>query len=431
MTQGYYTGISALMAQQSGIDVTANNLSNADAVGFKGNGIEFQSLFENAVSSSSKGPVNSTIGVGVGLQATPTILKEGAINNTDSGTDLAINGEGWFGLQGQGQTMYTRNGIFNFDASRDLVNADGYYVLGTLASNFDANNVLTSKQTTTNLGAVGSQTSIKLPETLTYPAEPTTLVTFTGNLGQADTVQTMGATMVDAQGNKNALSLTFTKTVPQPATGLSWDVTAKASSPATVGGTPTIYDTQTGTMLFDTAGAQLSSTLGSINNNGTSVALDLGTGYIGITSNDTPVTSSSSANGLPQGDLAGYKINQNAEVMATFTNGRQVSMAKIGVFHFANDQGLNNINGTNLETEKQKLLQIVLFGQPELDEQLNNKAIRQLRQRITFSYVLKPLSSRNIADYLQHRLRIAGMGNIAIFSGLAIKTLHHYSRGIP
>ncbi len=335
------------MAQQSGIDVTANNLSNADAVGFKGNGIEFQSLFENAVSSSSKGPVNSTIGVGVGLQATPTILKEGAINNTDSGTDLAINGEGWFGLQGQGQTMYTRNGIFNFDASRDLVNADGYYVLGTLASNFDANNVLTSKQTTTNLGAVGSQTSIKLPETLTYPAEPTTLVTFTGNLGQADTVQTMGATMVDAQGNKNALSLTFTKTVPQPATGLSWDVTAKASSPATVGGTPTIYDTQTGTMLFDTAGAQLSSTLGSINNNGTSVALDLGTGYIGITSNDTPVTSSSSANGLPQGDLAGYKINQNAEVMATFTNGRQVSMAKIGVFHFANDQGLNNINGTN------------------------------------------------------------------------------------
>ena len=60
---------------------------------------------------------------------------------------------------------------------------------------------------------------------------------------------------------------------------------------------------------------------------------------------------------------------------------------------------------TNLETEKQKVLQIVLFGQPELDEQLNNKAIRQLRQRITFSYVLKPLSSRNIADYLQHRLR--------------------------
>lgn len=86
---------------------------------------------------------------------------------------------------------------------------------------------------------------------------------------------------------------------------------------------------------------------------------------------------------------------------------------------------------TNLETEKQKLLQIVLFGQPELDEQLRNKAIRQLRQRITFSYALKPLTSKNVADYIQHRLRIAGMGNLNIFSGLAIKAMHHYSRGIP
>jgi MSHA biogenesis protein MshM len=86
---------------------------------------------------------------------------------------------------------------------------------------------------------------------------------------------------------------------------------------------------------------------------------------------------------------------------------------------------------TNLETEKQKLLQIVLFGQPELDEQLNNKAIRQLRQRITFSYALKPLTQKQVANYIQHRLRIAGMGNISIFSGSAIKAMHNYSRGIP
>jgi MSHA biogenesis protein MshM len=86
---------------------------------------------------------------------------------------------------------------------------------------------------------------------------------------------------------------------------------------------------------------------------------------------------------------------------------------------------------TNLETEKQKLLQIVLFGQPELDDQLTNKAIRQLKQRITFSYTLKPLTRKNVADYIQHRLRIAGLGNVNIFSGSAIKAMHCYSRGIP
>lgn len=86
---------------------------------------------------------------------------------------------------------------------------------------------------------------------------------------------------------------------------------------------------------------------------------------------------------------------------------------------------------TNLETEKQKMLQIVLFGQPELDEQLHNKAIRQLRQRITFSYALKPLTVQNVHDYIKHRLRVAGMGNVTIFSRLAIRAMHHYSRGIP
>lgn len=334
------------MTQQSGIDVTGNNLANVDAIGYKGNSIEFKSLFEKSLSSSSVGPVNSSIGVGSTLQATPTILTTGSLNNTDSPTDLAIDGDGWFGVQGQGQTNYTRNGMFSFDGSRDLVNADGYYVLGTLASNFDANNVLTSKPTVTNLSDVGKQTSIKLPETLTYPAEATTLATFQGNLGVADEARSMGATLLDANGNKNALALTFTKTVPQPATGVSWDVTATVTSPASLATPSTTYDTKSGTLLFDVTGGLISSTLSSVNNNGSNVTIDLGSNYSGIVSNTTAVTASSTANGLPSGELIGYKINQDADVVATFTNGRQVSMAKIGVFHFQNDQGLQNIDGT-------------------------------------------------------------------------------------
>jgi flagellar hook protein FlgE len=58
------------------------------------------------------------------------------------------------------------------------------------------------------------------------------------------------------------------------------------------------------------------------------------------------VTASSQSNGLEAGELVGYDINHNAEVIATFTNGRQVSMAKIGVFHFQNDQGLSQIDGS-------------------------------------------------------------------------------------
>ncbi|MEQ1635762.1 MAG: AAA family ATPase [Methylococcales bacterium] len=86
---------------------------------------------------------------------------------------------------------------------------------------------------------------------------------------------------------------------------------------------------------------------------------------------------------------------------------------------------------TNLETETQKLLQIVLFGQPELDQQLQNPAIRQLRQRITFSYALKPLTAQQVKNYLRHRLQIAGLNSPTLFSGLASKAMHYFSRGIP
>jgi flagellar hook protein FlgE len=275
-------------------------------------------------------------------------MKEGSISNTDSPTDLSIGGNGWFGIQGNGQTMYTRNGVFNFDANRTLVNADGYAVMGTLASNYNSNNVLTSMQSSTSLGTVGSQVPIKLPQTLIYPAQATTNATFSGNLGvDPTTPQVMSTTIIDAKGNKNALTLTFTQTVPQPASGVSWDVTATTTSAAQTGVAPTVYDTKTGVVTFDSQGALTSSTLSSINNNGSSVKIDLGTGFAGLTSNTNTVSSASQADGLVAGNLLGYKIDQNANVVATFSNGEQVSMAKIAVYHFQNDQGLNNVNGTN------------------------------------------------------------------------------------
>jgi MSHA biogenesis protein MshM len=86
---------------------------------------------------------------------------------------------------------------------------------------------------------------------------------------------------------------------------------------------------------------------------------------------------------------------------------------------------------TNLETEKQKLLQIVLFGQAELDQILKKKSIRQLRQRITFSYTLKPLNHAQVKDYLLHRLQIAGNSHTDLLPPLSIAGLYFFSRGIP
>ncbi len=86
---------------------------------------------------------------------------------------------------------------------------------------------------------------------------------------------------------------------------------------------------------------------------------------------------------------------------------------------------------TNLETEKRKLLQVVLFGQPELDVRLNRPSIRQLRQRITFSYKLQPIDQTGMNAYLDHRLHIAGATDGLAFTPRATEVLYRYSRGIP
>ncbi|MGM0517655.1 MAG: ExeA family protein [Pseudomonadota bacterium] len=86
---------------------------------------------------------------------------------------------------------------------------------------------------------------------------------------------------------------------------------------------------------------------------------------------------------------------------------------------------------TNLETEKRKLLQVVLFGQPELDELLARQEVRQLRQRITFSYRLSPLSRRAVREYLDHRLRRAGYNGAFPFTAVAVQRITRASGGVP
>src|SRR5688572_17479103 len=86
---------------------------------------------------------------------------------------------------------------------------------------------------------------------------------------------------------------------------------------------------------------------------------------------------------------------------------------------------------TNLETGSQKLLQIILIGQPELREVLDRVELRQLAQRITGRYHLAPLSRTETASYVNHRLKVAGAASGEIFSAAALREVHRLSNGIP
>jgi len=86
---------------------------------------------------------------------------------------------------------------------------------------------------------------------------------------------------------------------------------------------------------------------------------------------------------------------------------------------------------SNLETAQQKLIQIVLIGQPELEERLTQPSLRQLRQRITVRFHLGPLAEDEIGAYVSHRLEMAGSNGRVVFEPRALRLVYKYSQGIP
>jgi general secretion pathway protein A len=86
---------------------------------------------------------------------------------------------------------------------------------------------------------------------------------------------------------------------------------------------------------------------------------------------------------------------------------------------------------SNLETEKDKLLQIILMGQPELNRKLDLYELRQLKQRIMVRYHIAPLTSEELGDYINHRLSVAGPGANVTFTAEAIKIISDFSCGVP
>jgi len=345
MTQAFYSGISGLKNYSAGIDVVSDNLANVSTTGFRGSNAEFSSLFE-ASKIAGVSSNNDSVGVGVQLQTTSMMTQQGSLALSDRSTDMAILGNGWFGAQGAGSPIYTRDGNFSIDANADLVTADGLYVLGTKGGNISADDVLTTVLSEVPLGDVNAQEKLRFPKTLTYPPQATTQAKFIANLGVGTDPITVGASVIDTANNKNTLRLEFLKDATQTSPGSQYNVTATVSS---LDGS-TVYDTKTGRVEFDDTGALTLSTLGSIDNNGSPVKMDLGNGYDGIVSIDVPVVSgSSTADGTAGGELTGYSISKDAEVIATFSNGRQSSVGKIAVYHFQNDQGLNRLSGTRFQ----------------------------------------------------------------------------------
>lgn len=173
------------------------------------------------------------------------------------------------------------------------------------------------------------------------------------------------STIIGPDGDKDILDMTFTKVVPQAEEGSTWNATVKIYSfYETYDATKTydttqyyvdktnnkvynIVDSQTGVVTFGGSGELVSNTIPTLNNGGATLTLNLGTvgGYDGlISSTSIEKTNVSSYNGSLEGFLTDYGLDENGNIVANFSNGKSSAIAKVAVYHFQNDQGLNSIS---------------------------------------------------------------------------------------
>ncbi len=230
MNTSFYNGVSGIKTDQFYLDTIAENIANISTVGYKkSNSPGFSTIFASTLSDSYFSPTSNDIGLGVRKTAPTLNMSQGIFQTTDQKFDLAIGGDGWFGVQGLNNNLYyTRAGAFNVDANGDLVDQNGNYLLAASGNNITpttlSQNIMDTigksygKNSTAlgtafsisdpgniSLGAVGSQTKVNLPDILYYPPVASTYVKYQANLNPQVNI---AATQVDIS-NADILSTTI------------------------------------------------------------------------------------------------------------------------------------------------------------------------------------------------------------------------------
>jgi len=132
MIQSLFSGVSAMLADQSDMDVIGNNIANANTDGFKASGANFtESFLEVTRAATTNDPVGLSVGLGTNVESTTTNFNQGVFQTTNVPTDMGINGNGWFAVQdANGDNFVTRNGDFVEDSNGYLRTPSGNFLMG-------------------------------------------------------------------------------------------------------------------------------------------------------------------------------------------------------------------------------------------------------------------------------------------------------------
>jgi flagellar hook protein FlgE len=359
LTSSLYTGVTGLLSYGKSLSVIGNNLANVNTVGFKNSRAEFADLL-----STNEGQVE--IGHGVRLADTTRLFTQGALQSTESVTDLAIQGNGLFVVKdAAGNTFYTRAGQFHTDKLGELINPEGYAVQGYQV---DESGV-----------PVGGLGNITLGDGVTAPPAITSNLTLTANLNAGSTTPTAdwpggagtdaaqqewlsssnfstSVTVYDSLGQGHELTFLFRKTDPN-----TWeyrvvapikDVEAEPNNPENwkAVGDGSLSFTNDGKIDVGASTLNDVSLTGFVNGAADLTIAATSLNLSGFTQYAQPsAVSIIQQDGAASGALVGVSIDQQGIVTGRFSNGNSRTLYRVALAEFPSVEGLLPVGNTLFE----------------------------------------------------------------------------------
>ncbi|HTX34663.1 MAG TPA: flagellar hook protein FlgE [Bryobacteraceae bacterium] len=338
MFAAFSTALSALDANGVAVNVVGNNLANLNTTGYK----ESETYFRDLV-NESMGAGQTQIGFGVAQPLTLREFTQGAIQSSDGTLDAAIQGNGFFVVNDNGVTQYTRAGSFQTDLNGNLITPTGEDVQGWMAVNGVVNTG----------GPIGN---ITMPLGSTEPPVATQNITLSANFDSSAAVGSASdwsapVTVYDSLGNSHVLTMNFSETAAN-----TWSYTVTMPGADVTGGTagtPYAIPGASGTLTFNSSGQLTSPAAGSpitfSVNNLSDQAATLNISWNPYSSSGagmlTQFDQASAASATTQDGSAAAQLNSvtmgnGGQLLASYSNGQQVVIGQLALASIPNPQTL-------------------------------------------------------------------------------------------
>lgn len=386
-----YAGVAGLGVTGEAIQIIGDNIANINTVGFKASRADFSDLLSQTLTGSA---LNSQIGRGVMLGSISNLFSQGSFQSSSIGTDMAINGDGFFAMTDGSGTFYTRAGQFRLNNQGELVNAGGLKVIGYQYDNEGQNTGITGAINLSSLTTPPNPTGdgvvpgsgITLHCNLNANAETPAGAWDKDNAALTSNFST-SITTYDSLGGAHDVTVYYRKeaaTAGPPAIAEnSWSWHAVIDGSEINGGTAGVnQERANGMLVFTSTGAldrEIAMPAGPIASDwdfvggcdqnqvigfdfGDSITTDGGTGLAGSTqfSGDS-FTNYQTQDGFSSGNLRGINVDTSGTITGIFSNGRTRDVGKLAIATFPTTSGLYKI-GSNL------LIQTNASGAPTLSE---------------------------------------------------------------